>query len=62
MKIGKLLKTPMAKIGAIAAGGIVAATAVIFALSGQESFRTISVEEVNGTAVVVNEKGKDVAA
>lgn len=62
MNIGGILKSTKAKIGIAVTGGAVVTAAVVFALSGQESFRTIAVEELNGTTMVVNEKKEEAAA
>ena len=52
---GVLLKSTKARVGMAAVGGgcVVAA---VFAVSGDESFRTITVEELHGTTIVANEK------
>ena len=63
--MGKLLKTAKGKLIALICGGSIVATGAVitlFLLKGEESYRTISVEEVNGTTIVVNEQNKNTEA
>lgn len=59
--MGALFKTTKGKIITLICGvGVIAVgvTIALFLLKGEESYRTISVEEVNGTSIVVNDRNK----
>ena len=63
--MGKLLKTAKGKLIALISGVSIVAAGVgviIFLLNGEESYRTISVEEVNGKTIVVNEQNANTEA